>query len=116
MTNSDREEIVFAFEEAQDKLAEAIEALRQAERMLEFNGQDRLAERCKSMVRSHIEMAASNDHMWMGGNMTTLADIVEEVKDAFGQVVGEKCPDCGQHGLDEDGFCIYCEEYASLHK
>jgi len=70
--------IVEAFERAERSLAAAISALSDAERMCRLAGRDLLAERCRLGVRSYLEMAQSNEHLWLAGNAFTLAGLIEE--------------------------------------
>lgn len=40
-----------------------------------------LQERARRMVLAHLQMALNNNHSWMGKNMTTLAEVIQEFED-----------------------------------
>lgn len=65
-------------EDAQEEMQSALETLKYAFRKIP---DETIKERARRMVLSHIETSLSSDHDWLGGSMTTLADIIDEVRE-----------------------------------
>jgi len=71
------DDAVMELEDIYNDLQDCIGALADAIRRLP-NENDR--ERGRRMVVSHFQTALNSDHGWLGGNMTTLRDFIEELR------------------------------------
>jgi len=73
----DREELIADLEEAYSQMQELVN---QIEHLIHYVPKH-MQGRAKSMMLSHLQMALNDEHMWVGGNMYTLAELIEELKD-----------------------------------
>lgn len=73
-----REELIEQFEETYENLQSVVNELQHLVRNIP---DETLKERARRMMLAHLEMAMNNDHMWLGGNMYTLADLIEDLRD-----------------------------------
>lgn len=103
-TLADLNDTLDAFEEASLKIADAIDTVRQAARVLPEHD----CERIRRGVISHFETALSNDHSWLGGNMFTLADEIESVREQIEGAARPRCEGCGER-TSGSALCDECQ-------
>lgn len=72
----DLDEIVGALNDVYEQLLDAVSEL---ENVIRAIPDQSLQERGRRMVLAHFQTALNSDHSWLGGNMTTLADFIEEI-------------------------------------
>lgn len=90
---SNPSDIVEEMEMAYEQIVDAVDALKQAARAAVSAGMIGETEqyRLERGALSHIDMALSNDHEFIGGNMHTVMDTIEAIRH-----LGDKCPECHQ--------------------
>ena len=105
-------DIVEEMEMAYEQIVEAVDALKQAARQAVSAGMIGETEqyRLERGALSYIKMALSNDHEFIGGNMHTVKDMMEAIRQLDRE--GGECPECGseleQMGSGEDGGAYEC--------
>lgn len=87
---NDEQGLMQALTDAAEKMDEAIEALRQAERAARHLGLDILAERIRRGPAANLQTARSDDHDWLGRDSITVADLIDEAEEeCFSLTVGD---------------------------
>lgn len=95
-------------EDARDRIRDAMEEIRQAARLALAPGDMHRLERG---VLAHIECALTRDHQYLGGNMFTLDDTLDEMRDA----ASPRCHACGGERFERPTeapdlvVCVECE-------
>jgi len=75
---NERIEDINRFDEIKDEISEL---LWEANNIVSRQGSDVTKERWRGYVLSHIEMALSEEHDWLGRSMCTMNSILEEIRD-----------------------------------
>jgi hypothetical protein len=83
----DREELISELTEIYENMNNMI---RELEHLIRYLPDETMRERAKRMMLSHFQMALNDDHMWLGGNMYTLAELLEELQDPGNWDEGEE--------------------------
>jgi hypothetical protein len=73
-----KDELVYELEQTYEQMQELINNL---DHLVRYIPDGTLKERARRMMLSHFQMALNNDHMWLGGNMYTLSDLIEDMQD-----------------------------------
>ena len=121
-----RQDVLEEMEMAVEQIREGVEALKQVAKMAESEGLIGPTEvyRLERGALSHIEMALSNDHGFLGGNMFTVQDTIAaiqaldmgscacggsyEVVDSDGQIACVECGDNGYRMVSQDACPAGC--------
>lgn len=74
----EREELISELEEIYEGMSNMI---RELQHLINYLPDETMRERAKRMMLSHFEMALSDEHMWLGGNMYTLAELLDDLRD-----------------------------------
>lgn len=80
--NESEDPVVSELGEIYEEMEQLIERLRSCVRRMKDKS---IGERARRGVLAYFEMALNKNHDWLGGNMTTLADIIEELQDPDNQ-------------------------------
>jgi hypothetical protein len=73
-----RDELVYELEQTYEQMEELVQNLAH---LINYIPDGSLKERARRMMLAHFQMALNNDHMWLGGNMYTLSDLIEDMQD-----------------------------------